>query len=215
MSKKIIVFALAVVSAAFFALSAMASAQEIHLEPAEAFSISGPGGELRAAGEPTLTCSGLGGSGQFDTASTTTGSLTLDYTGCHTAQFGFTTTCKSEGAATAGTIATGGTFHMITITSGAPAVLLTTNSTVLVCAGISTMTRTGSVIGTIISPKCGESSKTLTISFTGTESTQSHLTYTGSKFDLSVKTGTGEEKTIALVETTTNIQANAGKLNCT
>lgn len=214
MSKKSLVLILAVVSA-MVALPAMASAQEIHFEPAEAFTVSGPSGELRASEEPTLTCSAISGSGKFDTGSTTTGTLTLDYTSCHTAVFGFTATCKSEGAATAGTIATGGTFHLITISSGVPGVLLTTNPTVLVCSGISTMTRTGSVIGTITSPKCGESSKILTLSFAATVSTQNHLTYTGVKYDLSVKTGTGEEKTIGLVETTTNTQSNVGKLNCT
>jgi hypothetical protein len=56
MSKKIMVLARAVVSAAFFALPAMSSATELHLEKNEPFNISGVGGELRAVGEPTITC---------------------------------------------------------------------------------------------------------------------------------------------------------------
>jgi len=217
MSKKFMVLALAVVSAAFFALPAMASAQEIHLEPAEEFNIKGEGGELRASGEPTITCTTTGGTGKYDTGSTTTGSSTLDFTGCHTAVFGFTASCKSEGAATAGTIASGGTFHLITISSGVPGVLLTTNETKITCAGIRTITTSGNVIGTITSPKCGESGKTLELSFTATGSTQNHLSYTATQYDLVSKTGSGENRTSALVSTggVTNTQSAAGKLNCT
>jgi hypothetical protein len=214
MSKKMMVLALAVVSAAFFALPAMASGQEIHLEPAEAFNISGVGGELRASGEPTLTCTTTSGSSKFDTGSTTTGTMTLDYTGCHMAIFGITASCNSSGGAS-GTIASGGTFHLITISTGVPGLLLTTSATTLVCAGLSAITRSGSLIGTIISPKCGESSKTLMLSFTATESTQTHLSYTGANYDLVTRTGSGGDITTAWTADTTITQSNAGKLNCT
>jgi hypothetical protein len=216
MSKKFMVLALAVVSAAFFALPAMASAQEIHLEPAEAFSVAGSGGELRGEGEPTITCTTTGGTGKYDTGSTTTGTATLDFTGCHTSVFGFTASCNTSGAAS-GTITSSGAFHLITISSGVPGVLLTTTPTTIICAGISNIAVTGNVIGTITSPKCGESSKVLTLSFTATGTVQNHLTYTGTKYDLLSKTGSGENKTSSLVSTggVTNTQANSGKLNCT
>jgi hypothetical protein len=215
MSKKIMVLALAVVSAAFFALPAMASAQEIHLEPAETFNITGPGGELRAVGEPTITCTGTSGHGTFNVGSTTTGESTLDFTGCHSTLAGFTVSCKSEGAAVAGTIATSGTFHLITISEKVPGILLTTNTVTIVCAGFAHITTHGNVIGTITSPKCGESSKTLKLSFTATSATQNHEHYTGATYDLIATTSDGEPHTAALVGEVTNTRSTLGKLNCT
>jgi len=214
MSKKMMLLALAVVSAAFFALPAIASAQEIHSEPGEAFTVNGAGGELRAEGEPTVTCSGTGGEGKFDVGSSTTGSSTLDFTGCHTTVFGFTAACKSEGSAVANTIANTGTFHLITIESKVPGVLITTNETVIVCAGISKITVTGSVIGTM-SQKCGESSKENTLTFSATGTAQNQSTYTGTKYVLQSRTGSGEEKASALVGSATNTSAKAQTLNCT
>jgi hypothetical protein len=216
MSKKIMVLALAVVSAAFFALPAMASAAEIHLEPAETFTISGSGGELRAVEDPTITCTGTTGHGTFDVGSTTTGTSTLDFTGCHTAVFGITASCKSEGSATAGTIASHGTFHLIQVGStSVPGILLTTSTTEIVCAGISKITTHGSVIGTITSPKCGESSKTMKLSFSATSTTQNHEVYTGVNYDLTATTSDGVPRTAALVGEVTNTRSTLGKLNCT
>jgi hypothetical protein len=214
MSKKMMLLTLAVVSAAFFALPGMAVAQEIHFEPGEAFTASGGGGEFRVSGEPTITCTATAGTGKFDAGSTTTGSLIGDTTGCHTSVFGITASCKSEGAAS-GTIATSGTFHLITVSSGVPGVLGTGNTTKIICAGISTITASGNGIATIVSPKCGESSKTMTLSGTATVSTQNHLSYTGVTYDTVARTAEGEDRTSAGVGTETNTQANAGKLNCT
>jgi hypothetical protein len=216
MSMKKTLLVLGVVSTAFFVLPAVASAQEIHLEPAEFFGISGAGGELRSSAEEPITCTSTGGSGKPTNSSGTTGEATLDFTGCHTSVFSITASCKSEGAATAGTIASGGTYHLIQVGStSVPGVLLTTNLTKITCAGISTITTTGNVIGTITSPKCGGSSKTITLSFTATSVTQNHLTWTGGTFDLTSQTGSGAVQTSALVGSVTNTQANPGKLNCT
>jgi hypothetical protein len=219
MSKKTILRALAVISAAFFALPSLAVAEEIHIEPAEHFNVSGTGGEVRAENEPTVTCTKTEGNGTFDAGGTTTGSIFRDYTGCHTTVFGFTASCKSEGAEIAGTVANGGTFHMITWKNGSgvafPAVLMTTNTTKMVCAGISVVTFTGATISTITSPACGGSSKNLQLSLTATESTQNHLMYTGKNYDLFLQTGSGENKTAAITGSATNTQASAGKLNCT
>lgn len=216
MSKKTMLLALALVSAAMCALPAVAAAQEIHLEPAEKFTITGPGGETRAEGEPSVTCEQTAGEGSFDAGSSTTGSMIRDYTGCHVTILGFTVTCHSEGSAVNNTVLTKGTFHLITLTGGgSPAILMTTEPTSLVCAGISTVTFTGAVIGTIVSPRCGESSKTLGVSFTATGVTQSHLTYTGLKYDLLLRTGTEATQTAVLVGSTTATSINAKKLNCT
>jgi opacity protein-like surface antigen len=223
MSKKMMLLALAVVSAAFFALPAIASAQEIHLEPGngETFNVSGGAGELRAESEPTITCETTDGSGKFDVGSSTTGTSTLDFTGCHTTVFGITAKCRSEASALDNTIASGGTFHLITWKNGSgtafPAVLLTTNITKIVCAGITSITTTGNVIGTITSPACGASSKEVKLSFTATSTTQNHLAYTGVNQELKAYTGTNpeNEKKSSLVGAATNTSTNAQKLNCT
>ncbi len=216
MSKKMMLLALAVVSSAFFALPAVASAQEIHLEPGngETFTLSGLGGEVRAEGEPTFSCTGTGGSGSFDVGSSTTGSVTLDFTGCQ-ANFGFLVPCHSSGAPVNNTIASGGTFHLITISFGVRGMLLTTQETVIECGGINIMAVTGSLIGTITSPKCGKSSSSVGLSFTATGTTQNHLEYTGVKYDLQSRTGTNAETTMARVENTTLTTTNAQTLNCT
>ncbi len=216
MSKKMMLLALTVVSAAFFALPAIASAQEIHLEPGngETFKVSGAGGELRAEGEPTVTCEGTTGSGSFDSGSSTTGKAALEFTGCHVNVL-FTIPCHTTGAPANNTIVSSGDFHLITTSTAAPGILLTAVETAIECSGISTIKVTGSVIGTITSPKCGKSSTSVGLSFTATGSTQNHLTYTGVNYDLQSRTGTAEERTAALVGSATNTTANAQTLNCT
>ncbi len=211
-----ILLALTVVSAALFALPAIASAQEIHVEPGngETFKASGAGGELRVEGEPTVTCSGTTGSGSFNAGSSTTGNASAEFTGCHVNVL-FTIPCHSTGAPANNTIVSSGTFHLITTSTGAPGVLGTAAETTIECSGISTMKVTGSVIGTITSPKCGKSSTSASVSFTATGTTQDHLTYTGVNYDLQSRTGTAEEKTAAVVGTATGTTVNAQTLNCT
>lgn len=220
MSKKIILTALAALSTTLLAVPGMVAAQEIHLEPGnhEAFTVSGLGGELRAGGVPPITCAGTGGSGEFNAGSSTTGSMTLDYTSCHikVPVFGTTAKCKSETVGGAdNTIASGGTFHLVTLPGVKRGVLLTINHLVVVCAGLSKVTFTGIVIGTITAPACGASSKELSVSFTAMGTTQDHLIYTGKEYDLKARTGEGEEETAAWVMTWTQITPNAQSLNCT
>lgn len=212
--------AFAAVCAVLLALPAIGSAQEIHLEPGngEAFTITGPGSELRAESEPTITCEITDGTGKFNVGSSTTFSEELDFTGCHTTVFGLTAKCRSEGSALDNTIATGGTAHLTeTTTPKVPDIEVTAKTTKVVCAGISSLTITGVLIGTITSPACGASSKTVTQSFSATGSTQNHRTYTGVSYDLKAYTGTTveNEKTAAFVGTTTFTTTNAQKLNCT
>jgi len=215
------VLALAAVSAAFFALPAMASAEEIHWDTPEAFSISGAGGELRAETEQPITCTKTEGNGKYDAGSTTTGTSELKFTGCHTSVFGFTASCKT-GAEAAGTIVTSGAFHLITWSESTgtvdpvkPAVLLTPATTTIVCAGIANITTHGTVIGTILKPACGGSGKELELSFTATGNVQTHNMYTGVPHDLTSTTGNGSALTSALVGNAVNKQANAGTLTCT
>jgi len=220
MSKKIMLIVLTAVSAALLALPAVASTQEIHFESGanQNFSLSGGAGEIRANGEPTYTCEATDGTGAQ--TSSTTGTMTFDFTGCHINVLGFTVKCRSAGSALDNTIATGGTYHLITWknTSGTafPAMLITMNTTTVMCGG-TTLYLTGDVIGTITSPTCGNASKTLGLSFTAMGTVQNHMEYTGVKYDLksSTKSDHSEEKTSALVGTNTITAANEATLNCT
>jgi hypothetical protein len=213
MSKKMMLLALAV--AAMFAIPSAASAQEIHINGMSSFTISGPGKSLLAETEPKLTCTSTGGSGSFNAGSTTTGSFTLDFTGCTAEFFGIKGTCSTSGGAS-GTIANTGTFHLITFSSK-PAILMTTNPFIMICAGFLKTEVTGSFIGTITSPACAASSKEFGLSFKSSSSpvTQEDELYTGVNYDLRAKTEGASEATAGLVGTSTLKSTTAGLLECT
>jgi hypothetical protein len=219
MSKKIMLLALAV--AAMFALPAAASAQEAHISGVTTFSGHAPGGTLQASGEPTIKSTATVVTGTF--TNTTTGNISLEFTGssaeflgikgeCHTVKNGV-----SDGS---GVIRTSGVFHVITI-NNKPAILVTPATTTLVCAGFSRVEVRGSVIGTITSPACGAKSKTLVTAFNSNgTSTQEHITYTGSPFDLIAETedsGATDNKpaTAGLTTTATLTSTTEGTLECT
>jgi hypothetical protein len=216
MSKKIMLLALAVVSAAVFALPAAASAQEAHISGVTTFTGSGPAGTLTTSGEPTVSCTtNTVSKGSFNAGSTTTGEITLDFTGCTAEFFGIKGSCNTSGAA-AGTISSGGTFHIITISSGKPGILVTPVPTTIICLGFSNITTGGNVIGTITSPACGASSKTITTSFKSTGATQEHASYTGAAQTLTAKTGSGVANPAGLnAGTVTLTSSTAGTLECT
>ncbi len=213
MSKKMMLLALAV--AALFALPAAASAQEAHISGITNFTGHAGAGSLAATGEPTIKCTTSTTTGKFDTGSTTTGSIELDFTGCE-AEFGpFKFACNTSGSPSK-TIKSSGTFHVITINSK-PGLLVTPVNTTIICAGFSNTTVSGSIIGTITSPACGASSKTLTAVFNSSGGpTQEHITYTGVKYDLSATTSGGSPVTAGLTSgTVTLTSATAGTLECT
>jgi VCBS repeat-containing protein len=225
MTNKVTLLVLAV--AALFALPAAASAQEVHLTGITTFTGSGGTSTLATTGEPTFACSKNTVSiGQFDTGSTTTGSLTLDFTGCSAEYFGIRVTCNTSGAVS-GTIATGGSFHLITgekrtvvegkeVTDEFPAILVTLTSTTVICAGFSNTTYAGNVIGAITSPACGVSNKTITVSLKSTGATQEHTLYTGAPYSLTAKTGSGTVYPLGWnAGTVTLTSATAGTLECT
>jgi hypothetical protein len=217
MSKKMMLLALAVASMTMFALPAASSAQEIHLEGIAKFTGDATAGTLVAEGEPTITCETGDVKGTVS-AGGTTGGIELDFTGCHTTVFGLTAKCRTAGSPLDNTIGETGTFHMITTTDG-PAILVTTETVTIVCAGISNTIVHGNVIGTITSPKCNESSKLMTINFASDPAkptTQAHELYTGVNYDLTATTGPeGAAKTAAL-NTLTHVESTeTGKLNCT
>jgi len=215
MSKKIMLLTIAVASVAIFALPAAVSAQEVHLENVTSFEGTGGAGSLTAEGEPWFTCESLHVNGIF-TAAGTTGEMSLDFTGCHFQPFpGFTAKCHTSGSALDNTNKSSGTFHLITINSGKPGILVTPVVTTVQCAGITNTIIGGNVIGTITSPACGVESTEMTTTFAATESTQQHKTYTGTTFTLTSKTGDNAPKNAGLIETWTTRSATKGKLNCT
>jgi hypothetical protein len=214
MSKKIMLLALAVASVAMFALPAAASAQEIHLEGVTSFTGTAGEGSLTAEGEPVITCSSADVEGTVS-AGGTTGTMNLDFTGCHTTVFGFTAKCRTSGSPIDNTIKSSGVSHLITISSNNPGILVTPAVTTIVCAGISNTITGGNIIGTITSPKCGAESKSMTTSFTATGSAQTHTSYTGTTYNLTAQTSGGSVKPAGLVSTATVNSATTGKLNCT
>jgi hypothetical protein len=216
MSKKTMLLALAVASMAMFALPAASSAQEIHLNGVTSFSGDFTAGSFSAEGEPTTTCETGHVTGTVNSGGTT-GAITLDFTECHTTIGGFTVKCHTAGAPNPpnNTIATSGTFHLIT-TSDGPAMLVTLSTVTEVCAGISNTILHGDLIGTITSPACGVASNTMTINFAGSNNIQAHDVYTGTTHALTATTGEGGAAKTAVLNTLMHVEsATNGTLECT
>jgi len=217
MTKKMMLLALAV--AAMFALPAAASAQEAHVSGITSFTGHAPAGTLTTSTEPTIKCTTTSVTGSFDSGSTTTGNITLDFTGCTAEFLGIKGNCNTAGAAS-GTIASSGAFHIITV-SNKPGILVTPTTTTIVCVGFSRVEVSGNIIGTITSPACGASSSNLVTAFESEGSTQKHLEYTGVKYDLKAQTEnsagetSGSAATAGLSSTATLSSLTAGTLECT
>jgi hypothetical protein len=222
MSKKMMLLALAAVSAAMFALPAAASAQEAHIEGVTNFSGTFGKSTLTTSGEPTITCESTVGEPNTANHVTgvvnpggTTGEITLDFTHCHIIILGVTRECKTAGAPLPNTIKSSGVFHVITI-NNKPGVLVTPVKTAIECqSAFATINVAGNVIGTITSPACGVESKNLVTKFTSAAQTQEHKTYTGTSYNLTAQTGSGEVKEAGLNAEATLVSATAGKINCT
>jgi hypothetical protein len=213
MSKKMTLLALAV--AALFGLPGAASAQEIHLSGVTSFSGSSGASSLQTSGEPTISCTAKTVSGSFNTGSTTTGTYTIVDSGCTAAFFGIKANCNTSGASS-GTLTEHGIFHAITLPSSKTAYMYTLEATTIICAGFSNTTVAGTVIGTITSPACGVSSKSLTLVFNASGSTQEHKSYTGVNYNLTAQTGAGSKVEAGLTTgTITLTSSTSGTLECT
>ncbi|HEY5943302.1 MAG TPA: hypothetical protein VIT89_10645 [Solirubrobacterales bacterium] len=129
MSKKFMVLALAAVSAAMFALPAVASAGEWENTTKSPFTVSNEGATpivLTASNGDTVTCTGVSGAGTWSTNKHGTIPKGLDFTGC--SAFGFS--CSTSGSP-AGTITTNAlTFTTVYLNSGktTPGITLKPNS---------------------------------------------------------------------------------------
>jgi len=218
MSKKMMLLALAVVSAAAFAVPTGASAQEIHLTNVTTFGGTFGTGTLTAKEEPVITCGEAGNQNHVTgtvNAGGTTGEISLDFTACHTTILGITRECHTAGAPVNNTIKSSGVFHLITINEK-PGILVTPVKTTLECqSAFAPITVEGNVIGTIISPACGVASNSMTIKFSAAGAVQEHKTYTGVNYNLTAQTTGFAIKEAGLVSESTTESATAGTLDCT
>jgi hypothetical protein len=197
--KKIILLALTAISAAMFALPAVAAAGEWSLDPASgkfpvSFTLSSTttttlttddGSGLRVA------CSGATGSGKQET-STTSEEVTLTFTGCKENLFG--SSCTSFNEPTGSIKTTDLVGHNIRVEANplTRAILLTPNNghfASFTCAGFFSIVVGGNgIIGEMTAPTtCGAVSKTATVKYEspgiGTQKWTQETT-TGTKYNL-------------------------------
>lgn len=223
MKNKMMLLALGLLALASAALPAVASAGEPVID-AKAFPVKftskGEHAELRATGEPTITCTANSGSGSY--TSSTTGTITLTFTGCKTPNF-FNAECHSTGQVSGTIVVASSVFHNIYVTDAktTPGVLVTPPSggvfATITCASFFTTTVAGNgVIGHLESPKCGATSTTGVLNFTATESTQTfrQVTGTGTEYSLTAQTSGGSAVKAAEVAKGTVTFSEAVTLTC-
>jgi hypothetical protein len=223
MKNKMMLLALAAVSAVMFVLPAVASAGEPQIDPASGkfpltFTSAGGASELRAVGSEPVKCTGNKGTGKYTSA--TTGEIELTFTGCTA----FGGQCNSSGQA-AGVITTGtSVFHNVYLTDAktTPGVLVTPPTGGVFASfscffGFASVSVTGNgVIGHLESPKCGAKQKTATLNFTATGASQTYKqnTLTGTVFNLKSSTNGGAAAEAAEVAEGTVTYAEEATLTC-
>jgi hypothetical protein len=220
MNKKMMLLALAAVSAAMFALPAVASAGTWHAEPSAAATLfttetTGHGHTTLTTPNRTTTCTSSTGSGSMNVGGTT-GTISLKFHGCSSLGF----SCNTPGQV-AGTIVTSANlvFHNILIAKSTPGVKITgagatTQLAHYVCAGgLVTVNVTGTVIGHV-EQACNTKANTFSLNFEAPGGVQKFMQETGAgtKTDLTAtvngtaetggQTGTGTIKFPAGVERT-------------
>jgi hypothetical protein len=213
MSKKMMVLALTIISAAMFALPAVVSATPLHISSTGNFTVKGGPRTLSTSSGTTVQCGEVTGSGSFTTTTTGTVSMTFGPT-CGTTLFGVTDHCQSITPAPTETgiiRTTALSFHLIKAnetTTKDPAILITPSSTVpptfyhieceTIFGNINFAIEGNGFIGKIKSPSCGGKGKTATFDFNAPahgvqELTQStgvtyNLTKSGEKSALDMET---------------------------
>ncbi|MDX6634087.1 MAG: hypothetical protein QOF06_290 [Solirubrobacterales bacterium] len=232
MSKKMMLLALAAVSAAMFALPAVASAGVWHAEPstaATAFTTNttGHGNTLLVTPNRTTTCAGNAtepsstGTGQFDIGGTT-GKISLTFYGCTSAG----TACTTPGQAS-GVIVTSPNlvFHNILLEAGPPkipgvkitGVGASTQLAHYTCGfGLVTVNVTGTVVGEV-EQACSTKGKVFSLKFEAPGGIQKWMqeTTTGTNTDLTA-TVNGTAETGGQTGTgTVNLGANERTITCT
>ncbi len=190
MSKKLILLAVAAVSAVLFALPAVASAETWHITKAEKFTAHG-GHALLTVDMPEateITCQSNTATGEYE--NTTTGkNLVLTFHQCEVAGTGGFIPCNTPGLPSGTIRTTALTFHNIMVEKEKPAILITPNNghfATFNCPFIHINVRGNGIIGEV-EKKCGESSKEAGLSFTSVDTgtqTWRQITTAGTVFDL-------------------------------
>jgi hypothetical protein len=201
--RKAMLLMLAAVSTAMLSLPAVApagvwhTAQNPSAEKPLNFTVLGGANLWTTPGGLSFPCESMTGAGAY--TSKTTGTLTLTFHGCHFAIGQF---CGTTGQP-AGTVKTT-ELVVHNITSGhKPAILITPNATTGFfthsnCPFLETIKGNG-IIGTVISPECGQSSKTATLSFSSTSpGVQADRTITTSGTEYTLERNSGEKLALAV-----------------
>jgi hypothetical protein len=227
MSKKIIILALAAAGVAAFALPATAMAEDlpVHLVGFtlnKELSIDGGGEATLRSSVGTANCTAS--SGKAILTSTTTGTLSLTFTGCSA----FGVPCHSSGQLGGTIVWTTLVFHLVTVedrTTGAtgPGLLVTPNVdaggnnhfVTIECPPFGIfVVRGNGVIGTLTKPACGQESTEATIQFipqAAAPTVQTHKTVVGTTVEYNL-TVNGNESSL---ETEGTLTGNKAKLECT
>jgi len=221
MNKKMLMLALTAISAALFALPAVASAgaPEVDLSKGGHFTVAGGHSELKTVGNKVTTCTSTTGTGEW--LNKTTGSLQLTFHGCKELTLG--TTCKTTSGDTI--TADNLTFHTIYTTDNktSPGILITPPNgapfATFTCAGglIHIVVTGNGIIGSITQPPCGGTSNTATLNFSQTNGVQQHrqITGTGGLFTLSSDLNGGAAEHAGMnAEATMTLTEGAGTLTC-
>jgi hypothetical protein len=189
MSKKIMLLALAAVSAAMFAVPAMAMAEDIpnHVvpKPLVATPITGGTSTLQSTSGLKVTCGKVAGSATW--TSSTTGKINLTFSSDCTENL-FGTECGSIPT-------TELEFHLLTLPNNVPGILITSNNNhfaTFTCTGgfVKVVVSGNGIIGKITSPACGGSSVTSKILFSQTAGVQAQKTVAGTETVYNLKSST-------------------------
>jgi hypothetical protein len=226
MSKRLMMLALAAVSAAMFALPAAASAGNWHLEPTNG-STTGPTITI-SAGKTTLsTTSGLSilgegvdGTATFNASSTTTGVISAGLTFTNVKELGVK--CEQTGQVAGTVVSTPLTFHLEKIDTETPGILIKPNNAehhfaTFKCLGVTIKVTGNGILGDVTNACSSEiESGTAVWQTNGTAGNQKYqqVTTTGEKWDLSADVGS-ETPTAAMEATGTLKLSTKSKINCT
>jgi hypothetical protein len=204
MKHKLMMLALAAVSAVLFALPAVASAGEWTIDSETGalptFTSAGGAAKLTSSGFGAflpVECTANSGTGKY--TSTTTSLVTLTFTGCKQSNEPCTTSGQASGTIKTTELVSHNIMIDKTAEGGTAGLLITPNNghfATFVCASSGTLTVKGNgIIGDISSPKCGGAfQKTATVVFeTSSAGNQKYkqVTTEGTSYDLSTTTFLG------------------------
>jgi hypothetical protein len=192
MNKKIMLLALAAVTAAMFAMPAAASAtfESLHMSPTPAkLHVKGVGhATLRSEGGQNITCNGVSGTVTPE-AGGTTGLLVLTFGPHCTGPTGETCVGTNPAAPSGSITTTTLPYHLVTLKGKSAGVLITPISAAFAHFNcnvfgfpVQTTVEGNGVLGTITAPACGTLTTTATLSFSsvgGNSTTQLHRQVAG------------------------------------